>query len=382
MGVLTYFGAAIDRSSIPGSKVDGILINVPQNASDEGQLKETGRLLEKAQPKCLCQDSGGFQLLKAEENNEEIYSDPTQPVNIASQKEGKRAINLTPEHIVWSARMLLQLIESLGLQIFMIMMSLDFPTPENISKSAEEFQFRLKLPVNLDWARRTSHLHQKHGLNAKLFIPVQCYNMRQLDIFLRGIEGIRHDGLSVPVRGLSIFGLAEYLVRMCETGIKMIHILGTGMYGPIALAAYLARNHCDWVSLDATSWFQAAMSHDFLMPDTLKAIPMTDNITFSDDYNPCLCPWCSETKSLSYIKNLPRYPFDERFQHLCRHNFWVTTTLCRNLFTHADDLGKFEARILSTNKPSAKIDELLTALQYLDYYVNQQTSREEAHEAL
>ena len=61
------------------------------------------------------------------------------------------------------------------------------------------------------------------------------------------------DGISMPIRNMSIFELAVFLVILYQRGVTRIHLLGTSRFSVIALCAYAARNMFDWVSLDSTS---------------------------------------------------------------------------------------------------------------------------------
>ncbi|MCK7503059.1 MAG: hypothetical protein MZV70_02445 [Desulfobacterales bacterium] len=61
----------------------------------------------------------------------------------------------------------------------------------------------------------------------KLFLPVQSYNLEQLEVVFRRTAGIAYDGLSMPVRELDLEEIALFLVRFYQRGTTRVHLLGT-----------------------------------------------------------------------------------------------------------------------------------------------------------
>ena len=106
-------------------------------------------------------------------------------------------------------------------------MGLDFPIKKIQEKEKQEVEFRYKLGFNVDWAIRTAELRQKYCPGIKLFIPIQCYTLQHLDLFVRLIGNIPFDGFSMPVRNLSLAEIAVFLMKFYAMGIREIHLLGT-----------------------------------------------------------------------------------------------------------------------------------------------------------
>ena len=73
-----------------------------------------------------------------------------------------------------------------------------------------------------------------------LFLPIQCYTLEDLAHFMRQIEGITFDGLSIPVRALNLKEVTLFLMEFHRLGIKNVHIIGTTYFPMVALSAYFA----------------------------------------------------------------------------------------------------------------------------------------------
>jgi hypothetical protein len=134
-----------------------------------------------------------------------------------------------------------------------IVVGLDFPIQKIKEPVAQQIEFIKKLEYNVPWAFESAEWQKKIGTRTKFFLPIQCYDLEQLDIFFDRIDGLYFDGVSMPIRGLKIWEIALFLVRFYQFGINRVHLLGTSSFLTIALGAYMARHLFDWVSLDATS---------------------------------------------------------------------------------------------------------------------------------
>ena len=113
MGNLYIFCAgASDPEYLPSSIiVENVLINAP-NAFSEKDLEKTMKLIRAARPVYKMMDSGGFQILEAEE--EGVYTSHNPQKGLVWSKT---ELNITPKHVVWVASNLKP----------EIMVALDFP---------------------------------------------------------------------------------------------------------------------------------------------------------------------------------------------------------------------------------------------------------------
>lgn len=92
MGRLEIFYAGIGEG-LPLSSVNNVLINTPAVGKTEGSLRQFMRKIQVGQVKTIMLDSGGFQLLKAEEENIEepgkvnMSFDPAAPLKCKKNVE-------------------------------------------------------------------------------------------------------------------------------------------------------------------------------------------------------------------------------------------------------------------------------------------------------
>ena len=299
-----FFFAGVDRKNMAGHRIKSILFNVPHHTQTKGSLNHTRELIKSASAKYIMLDSGGFELLQAQKKGGLISHDPEAPI----RQRGK--FNITPEHVIEAAQ---------GLRPD-IVVALDYPiiTLKKEQDQKREFEFQSKLKFNVQWAIRTAELREKYYPEIKLFIPFQCYDLRQIDIFFNRIKGITYDGVSMPVRNLGQRGIFSFLVRFHEMGITRVHILGTGSFYTIALCAYMARHYFNWVSLDARNWGVVAEKLKYLNPNlsaTRIAIQGVGRIGSPD----CKCPMCQK-RTYSEMKGLS----DKERRAFLRKFLWAT----------------------------------------------------------
>ena len=178
-------------------------------------------------------------VLVSEQKNKKVICDKNKPINCL----GKDGLNLTPQHVVKAAQKINP----------DIMISLDFPIFTLSDQGEQEFEFRKKLGCNSSWAKETAELRQIYCPSINLFVPVQCYTLKQFDMFYDYIKDINFDGFSMPVRNMDLKEIALFLIKFYQMGIRKVHLLGTFSFFTIALAAYMARHLFDWISLDATT---------------------------------------------------------------------------------------------------------------------------------
>jgi tRNA-guanine family transglycosylase len=330
MGEFKNFCAGVSREILPAKQVDAILLNVPHNAANEKQIQESIKLINESGATATALDSGGFQLLEAEQNG--IF--PTFDESKTVIFDGKTA-NLTPRHVVEAATILKPT----------IMMSLDLPIQKGIEDPSEmEREFYRKLGPNACWARETSMLWQQYCPDVQLFIPVQCDNLNHLDKFMDLIGNIKFDGLSMPIRKMSPSKIALFLIRYYQMKINRVHILGSTSFSTLALGAYFARHFFDWVSIDATTWCRQAENGNYLNFHDLKVHPIGENVRIDESViNDCECPNCRGL-SFTQIKNMP---FTDKTFFLMCHNWWVIEKAARDLYAHCGSVIELE-RLLET----------------------------------
>lgn len=349
MGSLIYFCAGASMDILPGKGVNALLLNVPDNGASARAIKDSKNLVRACTPKYVMVDSGGYQLLKGEEEGLEMGFNEEAPV----RQPGR--INLTPWHVIRAAVNLKP----------NILIALDFPIAKIPEKEKQEIEFHSKLGFNVDWAIKTAELRKKHSPEIRLFIPVQCYSLRNFELFSRLIRGIEFDGYSMPVRNLSLAEITLFLVRFYQIGIRQIHLLGVSSFFTIALCAYMARHLFEWVSLDARSWTLQAEHNSFMNPHDLSPEFLGKDVMIDESIQlDCECPWC-RGKTFTYIKHLP---FTERTHFLRCHNHWVIEKAVSELSQNSgnlQDLRRF-LRKRSSNQKTA--EELCRCLSVADAF--------------
>jgi len=347
MGKLVIFCAGTSIETLPGEHTDAILINVVNNGSNDKSIKKTKELLRKSKAKIVMLDSGGYQLLVAEEGGTEIICDKDKPIDYSGK------LNLTPWHVINAAKKICP----------DVMMSLDFPIRKFSHQEEQEVEFRKKLGFNVTWTKEVSELRQKHCPQISLFVPIQCYTMEQLDIFQNLIKDIHFDGFSMPVRNMTLKEITLFLIRFYQMGIRQVHLLGTFSFFTIALAAYMARHVFDWVSLDATTWRIMAERNIYLNLHNLSAETVSFNSIINENIkNDCTCPWC-KGKTFTYIKHLD---YDDKVSFLRCHNFWVIENISKKLYDNSDRINKLDAYLRSQCKNMNKVEKLYNILSLMD----------------
>lgn len=347
MGILVNFAAATDKATLPGKRVRAILYNVPHDVPNDSQTRYTIDLLRLADTEYEMQDSGGFQILIAEEQSRIITYDSSRPVIC-----NKTRLNLSPWHVVQRAA-----------QVKPYMMtSLDFPIRRISDPQEQEKEFMRKLGFNVLWTKETANLREAYCPDVKLMVPVQAYNIRQLHQFLDLIDGVSYDGLSLPTRKLTIRELALFLVRFYQLGITGVHILGTSQFFIIALAAYAARHFFQWVSLDATSWNVNAQCAIYVNPLDLSLEYLGNVLIPEGILNLCPCPFCRGITFTS-IKNMPN---TDRTAHLQSHNFWVIEKVTEELYENSSTVYSLEQFLMQRTSKIDQAHELIKTVSIID----------------
>jgi tRNA-guanine family transglycosylase len=351
MGRFVNFCAGVnDENSLPQKNLEGILINVPNSGKNDRSLQNTRNFINGANPEFVMLDSGGYSLFVKEEQGKSIYCDPGQPIYFDD------GINLTPTHVINVAREINP----------HILVALDFPIATLSEKNAHELEFRKKLGFNLTWAIETARLHAEYCPQINLFIPIQCYHLDHLEEFLYLTRDINHENLCMPVRNLTLQEISDFMLRFYQKGVKRVHLLGVGSFYQIALAAYLARNYFDWVSVDATTWRMEGGFGKYLNPHDLSRENIGQKITTVPDIEmDCLCPWCQYETFASIHQKHPT----DMTAFLMRHNFWVTNHLAHELYDHADSLWNFRNYLMKQAKRKDRIRDLYFCLSKFELAV-------------
>ena len=136
-----------------------------------------------------------------------------------------------------------------------IVIGLDHPINASFKTPiSKQIEFIRKTGRNVSFAYESAMWHQKFCPQSKFFIPIQCNDARQLAIIFRSLAGVSFDGVSMPIRNLSISEIFNFLYEFYQRGIFNIHLLGTARLVIIALCAFMARHMFKWVSIDSTTW--------------------------------------------------------------------------------------------------------------------------------
>jgi tRNA-guanine family transglycosylase len=341
MGELVYFCAGVNTNIRPAKTINALLLNVPDNGSDDKAVRDAKALIRLCQPKIVMLDSGGFSLFQGQREGLEIGYDPGAPI----RQRGK--INLTPPHVIRAA-----------VNIHPdIMVGLDFPIETIDDREMREIEFRRKLGFNVSWAIEIAELRLKHCPEIRLFLPVQCYTLEHLDLFFRSIQGIQYDGFSMPIRNLSLREIILFLMRFCEMGIKQVHLLGTSQILVIALCAYMARHFFDFVSFDSTSW--SAKYGNYFNPHDLSTEWFAPEMIIDESIPmDCDCPWC-KGKTFTYIKGLPK---TEATAFMRCHNHWVIEKAVQESYANAGTVSQLRTFLMRRCSDKEEVEELCRCL--------------------
>jgi queuine/archaeosine tRNA-ribosyltransferase len=347
MGTFVNFCAGVNLEVMPGKSVEGILVNAAQGGPSNA-LPGTIELLDSCGASYRACDSGGYQLLKAEIGGKEISFDSGRPLECS-----KTGINITPWHVVNVFR---AISGKVGLDMGV---ALDFPIKKVSSLEDQEKEFLRKLGYNAAWAIQTAESRKKICPEVPLFIPIQCFDLQQFDLFLKLISGIEFDGFSMPLRNLGMMEIASFLARFHDLGVRKVHLLGTTAFKTIALAAYMARHFFEWVSVDATTWRLSSEVSLYLNPHDLSPEGLNKDVQVHDQIqNDCPCPFC-RGKSFGHIKNMP---FTERTHFLRCHNFWVTDRACKEAYRNCENILSFERFLKAKASKPTVVSEIMDSI--------------------
>lgn len=353
MGIFINYCAGVSLDVAPARDVPAILVNVPQNAYSEIAVRSTKEMFRQLNTQYRIVDSGGYQNLDKELKNGIISNDRTKPLLC-----NKDEINITPEHVIEATMKLKP----------QIMTSLDLPVPKVLDPYLQYQHFIKKLGANLVWMRETALLRQRHCPEIELFIPIQCYDLRQfMDYIERPLMDLPFDGVSLPTRNLGPGGITLFLIKFYQMGVRKVHLLSVSSFTGLALAAYFARNIFDWCSVDATTWRLQADKQVYMDPFDLHSIYVGRTAVFKEGDKPvCDCPWCAGY-TFTGIKNIP---LTDRTSLLRCHNYYVIQKAGREFYDNSINLYSLEkclVRRVSTPHRIAKVQRLIQALSIATY---------------
>ena len=319
MGRLINFCAGANSSVVPGRLPEGILINVPNNFSSEASIQNTHEMIALSQPQFIMLDSGGFQFFRAENRNAKIIFNPAKKPYVIREE-----VNVAPLHII-------EAIMEFKPHIFMC---LDFPVKNLSDKDEQEIEFMKKLWLNKNWAIETAYLKQKFKIESQLFVPIQCYNIKQFETFMRQINGVNCDGISLPIRNMTLFDIALFFAKFLELDIKRVHLLGISRILVLALAAFAANHLFEWISFDGTTWRMLAERNIYINQHNLSAEYIGADVKIPLELRiDCQCPWCKD-KEFYIIRDLPQ---EEKSSLLACHNFYAIQEMKNKMYALSKD---------------------------------------------
>ena len=353
MGKLINFCAGADIKTMPSSNVHALLLNVLDHGSNNRKIMISREMQRMAGPKYVILDSSGYQLHEAENKGKRITFDSSLPM-----KHSGKEINLTPKHVMEAASIIRP----------DIVVGLDFPIRKVKTDAEKEAEFEYKLNYNARWAFESVAEWKERCPGAKFFLPIQCYDLEQLNRFLGMTGGLEYDGVSMPIRSLKIHEVALFLASFYQRGIRQVHLLGTFSFPVIALCAYMARHLFEWVSLDATTWRIAAEKGGFLNPNNLLRVELQPSVNIPHDAkNHCPCPFCSG-KNFAVIQGLER---KKKTRLLREHNWWAVNKVFSDIEKNCADIVELEKFMLPrclTSQMRKKVAGLIKALSLVDIF--------------
>jgi queuine/archaeosine tRNA-ribosyltransferase len=241
----------------------------------------------------------------------------------------------------------------------------DFPVQKISDRNQQESEFNRKLEINVPWAIKSAELRQQYCPEVGLFVSIQCYNIEQLEVFLKVINGIQLDGFSMPTRTLKLPEIALFMIRFYQLGIRRVHLLGVTEFFTLALAAYMARHFFDWVSLDSRTWKIRATHNQYLNPHDLKKEELGNNVMIDADIKiDCNCPWCKD-RTFNYIKHLP---YSDRRIFLGCHNHWAIEKAGEELYQNSSTIAALERYLRLQCRKTETINKLISTLCLVEVF--------------
>lgn len=343
--------AAMDIDLAGDIPLEAILLNAPDVLNNFNKCRQ---LIQVARPRYRMLDSGGYQLyLRENKPGCHITFDEEDDFCMSSSR-----FNISPRHVLDAAH-------SINANI---VVALDYPIRKLTGASEQRVEFYRKLPFNKRWALRTSELMSQrcHDTNM-LFIPVQCYDVRQFEIFYYCVRECAFGGFSMPVRNLKLDNILEFLLKMHEWGISRVHLLGTTAAKTITLAAYMARHFFRWLSLDSATYRLAAGYGQYLAKEDLRVIRVGNkNPVDRTGQITCRCPWCRHYTEFGNIIDMEP---SLKSGFLYRHNLTVTTNFARDAYANAVSAAMLGRFVTNNFNNRGVADETINAVKKAEYVI-------------
>jgi tRNA-guanine family transglycosylase len=348
VGKLVNFIAGADLRSFPGTQGSPLLINVPKDCLNPGDIRRTRSLVRMAKPAYLILDSGGFQILKEEEKALSRMHDGKSPKISLADK-------ITPRAIA----------EAAGKMNPTLMIALDKPVQTPKSLQEKEAEFKAKFEFNVKGTVETFKEWRKQCPEVAFFVPFQGYTLGHLHKFLEAIRGISFHGFCMPLRSMNIYETGLFMTRFWQLGVKNVHMLGVAAFFSIALGAYMARNYFQWVSADSKTWFDAARVSAYLSPYDLAELKLTGHTMTSEATKlHCQCNFC-KGRTFAYIKHLP---YNDQRVFLTGHNHLVIQRAFKDLYAHAGDIRTLVSFVDSRSPNKKKVRQLHETLCLIETF--------------
>lgn len=359
--IFVYSGASRTTLPLNPEGIDAILFNAPAVLESRSTLKTTRDLVHESGAKKVFLDSGGFTQFQIEQahlrnldgkedkrstkRNEELSKvkllyDSHKPI------KGDGFFNLTAHHVYRACSEIQP----------DVTICPDLPVPPESDPGAQEFEWMKRYTYNLWSAREMLRLRRDLKVDTRIYLPIQCYNTRQLDTFLRELDWKELDGFSVPNRLLKQIHIApRFFLELYKMGVKNVHVLGASNFEKIAVSAYFARNCFKLTSLDARSIVLFAFQGQYMKPYDLRTIDIhRDAITADDDavFGTCTCGLCSKTTIMGLKEDLAP---EERIRFLAHHNFNCTVEAMKAFFENAQSADMLVDFMVEQTKSHGKI---------------------------
>ena len=348
MGIFINFCAGANEDVLAAAVVDALLVNVPQNLTNEVALAKTQSLIAKAGATYVMQDSGGYQFYSMEQMGGKIGFDPYKPLICRQPIE----INLAPSHVIDAAVKLRP----------NIMTGLDWPINKLKNHFDRDVEFMKKFGFNIKWIQDIVDLKARRCPDIPLFLPIQCFDLNQFKYYEIYLRDLPYDGISLPTRNLDAAAIILLLMKFHSMGIRKVHLLSVSNLTGIAIACYFAKNLFDWCSVDATTWRLSAEYGSYLDPNSLKLrkFDPTQNFNFSEI---CDCPWCSYRTYFHFLDT----PMTDQTSFLRCHNYYIIKKAGEDCWAHsasARDLGRcLTARVGTNDKNVNRLIQSLTTIE-------------------
>lgn len=338
MGEFVNVPSSLTLSNIPITyATDALLLNVPGVGRSEKSIQDAITLAAESKAKYFYLDSGGYEIFKAVEAGEEIYFDRDKPLYINGH------LNITPKCIYEVAKKLFP----------SVIVALDYPVVKCVDIRRQELNYMLTVGFNVKCTKETAFYVDKYiketGEDAKFYIALQCYNLSQMSDYLKNLESINYDGISIPKRVHTPTSLTLFLFHIYrkfrENKLPDIHLLGSTKFAYLAILSYFAKNFFNYVSVDATSWAYYSRKLLYVYPLDLRSTTIGDEADLDKfEFMKCDCPSCMQFESINDLK--VEHESYKKIM-LYSHNWYVINEAMNKFYENADTASSLNEYLLS-----------------------------------